>query len=329
MILCTRILTPIIVLLRTIIQIVQQVVRTVCEWVSTVVRTVREVVERVCQWLPWPLSALCRLVTRLIEVIETVWNWVCREVIERILRWVEVLIEYVYYILKWVCWVIDWVGRLPDLLLCLAGFEQTRYLRVCVKILTDGRGTPAVPPADVAGMLRDAAAIFRRCNIQLIVLSTELVRKEEFLDSTTCEFSGMFSDFFVWFSQRACSCCSAVTVYFVRSIKGASGCAYPGSDWVTVAAKDGDGTTVVQEIGHLADLWAHSSDPNNVMSDQPGGTRDQITRTQCCMIRTSRFARASGRIEVSESPLPAPLSPGFVRPSETPFKRRERGLKKQ
>lgn len=26
--------------------------------------------------------------------------------------------------------------------------------------------------------------------------------------------------------------------------------------------------------GHLGDLWAHSSHPNNVMTDQPGCTAD-------------------------------------------------------
>ena len=47
---------------------------------------------------------------------------------------------------------------------------------------------------------------------------------------------------------------------------------------------------MVQEIGHLCDLWAHSSDPNNVMTDQGGGTADQITSEQCCMFGTSRFS---------------------------------------
>lgn len=59
----------------------------------------------------------------------------------------------------------------------------------------------------------------------------------------------------------------------------------------------GDGKVVVQEIGHLCDLWEHSSDPNNIMTDVGGGTHDQITPWQCCMIRTSRcaFARCESR----------------------------------
>lgn len=294
---CAAILSPIVLLVRTFIQVVREIVRTVCEWVSKVITTIKEVVEKVCTWLPWPLSELCKLVTKIIEVVETVWEWVCREVIERIIAWIEILVEYVIYILKWVCWVIDWIIRGPALLLCLLGIEPRRFLGVCVKILADDAGNPAIPLITVQGMLRDATAIFRRCALSMVVCSVEIVRKPEFLDSTTCEFSGMFKRFFTWFSANTCGCCSTVTVYFVRDIVNppgliVSGCAYPGSDWVTVDA-EGDGTVVVQEIGHLADLWSHSSDPNNVMTDQGGGTHDQITPLQCCMIRTSRFVKAT------------------------------------
>jgi hypothetical protein len=323
---CAAILSPVVVLVRTLIQIVREIVRTVCEWVSKVITTIKEVVEKVCTWLPWPLSELCKWVTKLIEVVETVWEWVCREVIERIIEWVEILVEYVIYILKWVCWVVDWIIRGPSLLLCLLGIEPRRFLGVCVKVLADNAGNPAIPLPTIQGMLRDAAAIFRRCNISMVVCSVEIVRKPEFLDSTTCEFSGMFSRFFTWFSANTCGCCTTVTVYFVKDIVDASGCAYPGSDWVTVDA-GGDGTTVVQEIGHLADLWSHSSDPNNVMTDQPGGTHDQITHLQCCMILTSRFAQATppcGLTLLRHTELNEILEKSIGGPSE----RKERGLEK-
>jgi hypothetical protein len=147
------------------------------------------------------------------------------------------------------------------------------------------------------------------------MIRRERVRKPEFLDGTTCELTGLFSDFFTWFSANECGGCAAVTVYYVRSIPDAIGCAYPGANWVTVAAA-GDGPTLVQEIGHLADLWSHSSDPNNVMTDRPGGTADQITRFQCCMLRTSRFSSAVPcprfpRVDVpveAGGPEPAPLT---------------------
>jgi hypothetical protein len=336
---CAAILSPIVLIVRTIIQIVREIVTTICEWVSKVITTVKTVVEEVCKWveqkvctwLPWPLDKLCewvnklvcKTVTTLIEVVETVWEWVCREVIQRIIDWIEIIFEYVIYVLKWVCWVIDWIFRGPALLFCLLGIEPRRFLGVCVKILADDTGNPAIPLATVQGMLRDAAAIFRRCNIGMVVCNIEIVRKPEFLDSTTCEFSGMFRRFFTWFSANTCGCCSTVTVYFVRDIINASGCAYPGTDWVTVDA-GGDGTVVVQEIGHLADLWSHSSDPNNVMTDQPGGTHDQITRFQCCMIRTSRFAKASPTCGLLLR-KPAEVTEFLERSVSGPFERKERG----
>lgn len=320
---CALILAPVITVIRTWVRTVREVVRRVCEWVSTTIRTVRTVVERVCRALPWPLSELCNLVSRVIEVVETVWNFVCREIVERIIRWIEVVLEYVYYVLRWVCWIVDWVRRGPALLLCLLGFRPTRFMRVCVKVLTDADGAPAVPLGRVDGMMRDAAAIFARCNIRVILNGPELVRKEEFLDTTRCEFSGMFSDFFVWFSGRACGEASTVTVYFVRGIVDADGCAYPGTNWVTVDGDHGDGTVVVQEIGHLAGLWPHSGDPNNVMTDQPDGTHDQVTAFQCCMIRTSEFTSATGPIEVIEA-TPEAVAAATLKPAEEPFERRPR-----
>ena len=287
---CNAVLSPVVTLVHTFIQVARQIVKTICDWVSSVITVVKTIVDRICSWMPWPLSELCKLVSKVITVLETVWNWVCHNVIETIFEWIEILVEYVVYVLKWVCWAIDWVIRLPELLLCLIGIDPTKHLGVCVKILADNKGNPAIPLADVQAMMRDAAAIFRRCKINLVVCSFEVVIKPEYLTSTTCKFSGMFRRFFTWFSAHTCGCCSTVTVYFVKDIAAASGCAYPGTDWVTVDAQ-GDGTVVVQEIGHLCDLWAHSSDPNNVMTDQGGGTHDQITESQCCMIRSSRFAK--------------------------------------
>lgn len=286
---CSSILSPVVVLIRTLIQIARQIVETVCGWVSSTITVIKEVVEEVCSWLPWPFSALCNLVVRLIEVVETVWNWICEEVIRTIFDIIEVVFEYIIYILKWICWVIDWVIRLPNLLLCLTGIRGPRFMGVCVKVLAAADGTEAVPLADVRTMMRDAARILaRECNITMVVCNFEVIIRPEYLTTTTCDAGGMFSRFFTWFASRACGCCSTVTVYIVQDIQGARGCAYPGSDWVTVDAA-GDGGVVVQEIGHLADLWAHSSDPDNVMTDVAGGTADQLTRAQCCVISSSRF----------------------------------------
>jgi hypothetical protein len=322
-VICNAVLSPVVTVIRTLVRVARQVARTVCEWVSSIITVVTEVLHEVCTWLPWPLSALCDLVTELVETVETIWEWICHDVIETILEWVEILVEYVVYVLKWICWVVDWVVRLPGLLLCLLGIEPPKFLGVCVKVLADNAGNPAIPLADVSAMMRDAASIFRRCNINLVVCSFEVVIKPEFLTSTTCEFSGMFRRFFSWFSANTCGCCSTVTVYFVTDIASASGCAYPGTDWVTVDAK-GDGTVVVQEIGHLCDLWSHSSDPNNVMTDQGGGSHDQITEAQCCMIRTSRFARFTPPCGLGGLSA-ASLRDRLDQSAGEPFNRKERG----
>ena len=307
---CRIILEPVILLIRTFIQVVREVVRTVCEWVTRTIRTVREVVERICRSLPWPLNRLCNLVTRLIEIIETVTEWVCREVIDRIFEWVEVFMEYVYYIARWVCWLVSWITfRWIEYLLCRAGIEISKNIRVCVKVLsqniTDKRtGTiivqPAATPAEIEAMLNKSSEIFRRCNINLIVESIEVIGHPEFLRTTTCDTGNMFSRFWITFSREACSSkklLPVVTIYIVEKMTNAGGCAFPGTDWVitnnAANSKDGllenAGKTIVQEIGHLCDLWAHSSDPNNVMTDQRGGTADNITEHQCCIIRSSRF----------------------------------------
>lgn len=296
---CHLVFDPVVMIVRTIVAVVTTILRTVCEWVSTVVTTIKEVVEKVCSWLPWPLSTICNWVTKLIEVVETVWEWVCREIVERIITLIEVITEYVIYVLRWVCFFIDWIlVRWWAIILCRLGIRPQQVMPVCVKVLTDSAGTPGVALDRVTAMMRDAAAILANCNICLKVVSVEQIAQERFLDSTTCEFSGIFNRFFTWFGNRACG--GAVTVYFVRDIKGASGCAYPGADWVTVDA-GGDGGTVVQEIGHLTGMWSHTSDPNNVMTDQSGGTGDQITSGQCCMFRTSQFTRLALPGECKES----------------------------
>lgn len=320
---CIGILSPVVMIIRAFIQIARQIVRTICEWVSSVISVVKTIVEEVCKWLPWPLNRLCDLVTTVITVLETVWNWVCHDVIETIFDWIEVVFEYIVYILKWICWVIDWITRGPDLLLCHLGIRPPKFLGVCVKILADAAGNPVISVPDAQAMLKDAGAIFERCNVRLLVCSIEIVIKPEFLTSTTCEFSGMFKRFFSWFSSNTCGCCSTVTVYFVQDMIGAGGCAYPGTDFVIIPA-NADGTVIVQEIGHLCDLWAHSSDPNNVMTDQGGGTHDQITEGQCCMIRTSRFvhfARPCGLFRLSKAAFEERLKHSVGEP----FKRKERG----
>ncbi len=65
---CIGILSPVVMIIRALIQIARQIVRTICEWVSSVISVVKTIVEEVCKWLPWPLNKLCDLVTTVITV---------------------------------------------------------------------------------------------------------------------------------------------------------------------------------------------------------------------------------------------------------------------
>lgn len=293
---CTWILTPIMIIIRGFVELARTIIETVCEWVSTVIRTVKTIVERICSWLPWPLDELCNLVTKVIEVFETVWDLVCHEVVRIIFEIIEWIIITIEYILKWICWLIDWIlFRWIDYLLCQAGFEPQRCLRICIKVLSDAARVPAATNEEVDAAVAQARLVLSNCNIDVVEQQRTVVQKDEFMTSTTCDTGNMFSAFFRWMSWNTCKCCNTVTVYFVRSMTNAGGCAFPGTDFVIVAndrAAAQMGNTMVQEIGHLCDLWDHSSDPNNVMTDQPGGTADQITEHQCCIIRSSRFVRA-------------------------------------
>lgn len=296
MTLCNLILQPFIIFIRIFVRTFVEIVRTVCGWVTSTITTIKEVTERVCRWLPWPINKLCDLVTKLIEVIETITKWVCEEIIERVLRWIEIVLEYIIYIARWICWVIDWIiYRWWAYLLCKVGLKHKKYLRICVKILNDREtGAVAITLPDLNVMIEDAASIFDECNIDLIVEDIRFIGLPQYLTTTSCGFGSTFSGFWQMFSRLACrnfSISPIVTVYMVESMTDAGGCAFPGTDWVIVAngSNGGDGTVIVQEIAHLCDLWGHSSDPNNVMADVGGGTHDQITKHQCCMIRTSKY----------------------------------------
>ena len=307
MTICRLILTPVILAIRQFIEVLRDVVRTVCEWVRGFIRTVKTVVERVCSWLPWPLSAICNLVTRVIEVIEEVWNWVCREVLERIVDFIEIVLEYVIYIFKWVCWVLAWPVRLVELLLCRLGFRPRLRIHICIRVLSDAEDNPVVSWGRVRQDLREANQILEPCNIELAVIGADRVEQPEFISGLTCDVAGLFSSAWTWFSANECTSCAAVTLYYVEEISGAYGCSYPGSDWILVA-RDGDAGSIVHEIGHLSDLWGHSDDPENVMH-APSGTK--LTPGQCCMIRTSRFAvgdqrcPGAGRVELPDDGEPA------------------------
>ena len=202
---------------------------------------------------------------------------------------IEILFEYLVWTLQWPCGLADWIIRLPLVALALAGIEFRAFLSVTIRIVTDQEGAPAVPPETARRWLFQAQAILGRSGIALVPDEIEFLPREGYLCSTACTVSSVFQRFFTWFSSRARGGSRRVTIFVVKSIRGASGCSYPGSDWVLVGA-DADGAVIVHEIGHLCGLWTHSRDPDNLMTVRSGGSHDRLTRGQRSMIRTSRFA---------------------------------------
>ena len=80
-----------------------------------------------------------------IEVVKTVWEWVCEEVVLRIIHWVRIAVRYIFWVLRWVCWLVDWPIRfIFRILPCLLGANHTVRIPVCVKVLVDENGTVCV-----------------------------------------------------------------------------------------------------------------------------------------------------------------------------------------
>ena len=287
---CFAVLSPITIFVQTVIKIIRRIVETVCDWVSSILTYVIEVLNKVCKKLPWPLSLLCKWVTSLVTVVKVVWNWVCEVVVRFVIDLIETIVTYVIYILKWICWVVDWIPRSLELLLCRAGITPRKYIGVCIKILAEDVGNPVISISAAMDRIERARTVLENCNITLEVCGIEVLIKPEYVTGTICDPKAMLNKSFTWFTSNSCDCCSMLTIYFVESMPDVSGCAYPGTDWIRVNAVV-DGTVIVHELGHLSDLWQHSNDPNNVMASGSKGTHDQVTSMQCCMIRTSRFAK--------------------------------------
>lgn len=303
-------------LITLVVTIVREVVTTACSWVTTTLTTIREVSEKVCEWLPWPLDTLCNWVTKLIEVVETVTKWVCEEVIERIFDTIEVVLEYVFYVISWVCWIIDWIPRFfLDYLWCLFGVRPKKYMRICIKILSDGRGNHATTRERAEAIINSANDHFEQCNLELITVSVEFLANADAMTTASCSVKGFFSRNHVWFSENACqqppgTFLVPITAYFVDSMaSGSNACAMSRTNHV-ILTDGANGASLAHEIGHLADLM-HHDDAQNIMYDTQSETKDTFTRHQCCMIRSSKYATLTGKINFGLSALrKAPVKSG-------------------
>lgn len=294
---CIAIINEVRLIVETIIAIIQWIVETVCGWVTSTIRTVREVCEEVCGWLG-PFSFLCDWVCKIIEVIETITEWICEKILVGIvIGFIRVVFEYVFYILTWVCWIIDWIPRAIDLLLCHLGFENQRHIHLCLKILTENRTSMTWTLDEVETLVAETRERLAQCNIHICVLDTEIIETKEHRTGLACGFGSLFTADHHWFRRHECvtSTFIPVTVFFVEELKSGKGCSIPGANYV-LADRGASHATIAHEIGHLADLWKHHSDPNNVMFAPTSDDSTQLTKHQCCMIRTSKYVTTAQHI---------------------------------
>ena len=290
---CQLLLLPLTIILTVIIPLIQTVLTTVCGWVSSVITVIKQVVDKVCSWLPWPLDKLCNWVSKTIQVLETVWNWVCNTVTKVIVTFLTFVTSLVIFITRIICIIITVIIRIPGWILCMIGLSVPKKIRVCVKIITDDNGQSKVTEKAVLESIATMKRIYEHCNVSVDVDGIERIAAPNLLTSTDDSFWSLFSPWHAWFSQHACSCCGQVTVFFVDKIQGSSdGFTFWGDNWCRVdATANSDPTIMAHEIGHLCNLW-HVSDNNNLMfpnSGPPENPRNTLTRFQCCTLRLSTF----------------------------------------
>ena len=290
MLICTILLLPFYLILWIVTQVIQQIVTTVCNWVSTIIATVIAIVNKICGWLPWPLNKLCKWIVTLITVIQTIWDYICNTIIQTIINIIVQIIVILIWLVRLICYyLISFPLNLPYLILCLLGLKFPKYIKVCIKILTDSKGNPAVTFQQAMQHITWANEIYKNCELELIVCDVEFIQNDECINKAPCSTLGIFSKCFSWFTKNTCSCCSSITIYFVNSIEGnALGCAYPGTNWVLISPSN-DPAVLAQEIGHLAGLGHKDGTDNFMCSNKCITPSTTITKYQCCVLRNAPF----------------------------------------
>lgn len=272
---------------------IQQVIATVCNWVSTVIQVVVEVLNKICGWLPWPFNKLCKWVTTLVTTLQTVWNYICNTIVQTIITYITLVLSFIAYILRWICIIINLTINVVPYLFCLAGISPKQKIRICIKVLTDKDGSTQITEDALNQSIEAMKKIYSQCDIDVEIDGIEYIVKPEYLASTNCTGGGFFSLWRLWFTQNACSCCNQITVFFVDDITdpdptvNVEGCAFPGDSWCRVdAGANNNPTIMAHEVGHLL-LLGHSNDPNNFMAGQ--GVGYEVTTNQCCTMKRSPF----------------------------------------
>src|SRR2546423_1669778 len=234
MIICTTLLLPLYVVLQILIPVISQIITTVCSWVSSVIQVVTQTLSQVCSWLPWPFSTICNWVTTLVTTLQTIWNYICNTIIQTVITIVAWLVSLLIYIVRVICTVINIILGIPAILVCLLRFSPPKRLRVCIKVLTDEKGNSAVTPTAIQQNISRMITSYGECGIEVIVSGIEYIVKPEYLSTTDSSFLSIFSSWHLWFTQRACWCCSEVTVFVVNHIINSGGLNFWGDSWCRV-----------------------------------------------------------------------------------------------
>lgn len=200
----------------------------------------------------------------------------------------EGALEYVLFLIGWILWLPDALARLAALARHAGWGPRAGAIQARGIVLLRAQGDAAAR-ASAERRLAEADDLLRRHRLELRVIAIETRPWPGPVAPPTCGPGALWGGFFRWASARS-SASPDLTIYFVEDFGSLAGCAVPGADWIVVEL-GGDGTTLVHEIGHLADLWLHSPDPDNVMSDRPGGRHDGVTPFQEALFHTTRFVR--------------------------------------
>jgi hypothetical protein len=300
--LCHTILLPLIIFTNVVITIIHEIVKTVCNWVSTVIRTVKEIVEKICSWLPWPLDKICNLVTKTIEIFETIWNWVCNTFIEKVFEVLIYIMQLFIFIARVICIIITIIISFPFFILCLVGLRLPSHIRVSIKVLTNRAGASAVTPAAIQASMDTMRTIYDQCSITVEFDGVERIVAPDLL-VTPDDWSGFLAPWHAKYSQLAFGCCNQITVFFIDDISGSSnGLTYWGDNWCRVdAGANTDPTIMAHEVGHMCSLW-HDDDNKNLMfsaSGPPTNPRNILSGNQCCWMQASPFITGGSQRSIS------------------------------
>ena len=238
-----------------------------------------------CGILPVPFSVICRALAALLSFLLSLAKYAIA-LGEIGFDIIEAFLEYLYWLIGWLVWAVTWLASAIDLGLCALAPHAPRTMTLNVQILMDDAGHQAASVADVRDALRQASHLLAECGVRLeYTIAVTSVSNTRLFKPYPCGGGLLTSPDFIWFSKNTGQHC--LTMYVVDSIQGKWGCALPGTNWFLLD-RHADGRVLAHEIGHLCDL-AHASNTGNLMQASPWTDIDSF---QCCMFRTSRFARA-------------------------------------